>query len=124
MPQTAIRGDKKVERKIISVSGKRQITIPQKYFDALGFDNEAECVLQNGGILIRPIQDRSGSDFAEHILADLISQGYAGDELMARFKAENKKIRPAVQSMIAEADKLAESGEGKFSLDELFGTEE
>lgn len=30
------------ERKIISVSTKRQVTIPQKFFDLLGFQNEAE----------------------------------------------------------------------------------
>jgi hypothetical protein len=36
-----------MERKIISVSEKRQITIPQKYFEALGSTGEAECILQN-----------------------------------------------------------------------------
>ena len=30
-----------MERKMIRISGKRQITIPQKYFDLLGFDTEA-----------------------------------------------------------------------------------
>ena len=123
MAQAAIRGDGQMERKIISVSIKRQITIPQKYFDALGFNNEAECVLQDGGILIRPIQDRSGGDFSEQILADLISQGFSGEQLLERFKLESKKVRPAVLKMIVEADNLAKSGEGKSSIAELFGTE-
>ncbi len=35
-----------LERKTIHISGKRQITIPQKYFEALGFGKEAECILQ------------------------------------------------------------------------------
>jgi len=29
--------------KKVRISSKRQITIPQKFFTALGFDTEAEC---------------------------------------------------------------------------------
>ena len=54
-----------MERKIISVSGKRQITIPQKYFEVLGFSNKAECILQNDAIVIRPIRENIGSEFSE-----------------------------------------------------------
>ena len=32
-----------MDRKIVSISSKRQITIPQKFFNLLGFGNEAEC---------------------------------------------------------------------------------
>jgi len=113
MAQATIRGDKKMERKIISVSVKRQITIPQKYFDALGFNNEAECILQDNGILIRPIRDTGGSEFSEQILADLISQGFEGQELLKNFKQLSKKVRPAVQKIIEEADALAQGGDGK-----------
>ena len=59
-----------VERKIISISSKRQITIPQKYFDALGFDNEAECVLKGDSIIIRPLRQSCSGEFDEQILAD------------------------------------------------------
>ena len=113
-----------MERKIISVSVKRQITIPQKYFDALGFNNEAECILQDNSILIRPIRDTGGSEFSEQILADLISQGFEGQELLKNFKQLSKKVRPAVQKIIEEADALAQGGDGKTSMSELFGTEE
>lgn len=124
MEQAAVGSEAKVERKIISVSIKRQVTIPQKFFEALGFDNEAECILQDGGILIRPVRDTNSGEFSEQILADLISQGFSGQELLERFKEQSKKVRPAVQKLIAEADDLAKSGEGKISLDEMFGTED
>jgi len=113
-----------MERKIISVSVKRQITIPQKYFDALGFDNEAECILQESGILIRPVRDTRGGEFSEQILADLIAQGYDGTELLEKFKQQNKMARPAVQKLIDETDAFVQSGEGKVTINELFGTEE
>jgi len=106
MAQATIRGDKKMERKIISVSVKRQVTIPKKYFDTLGFSNEAECILQDNGILIRPVRDTGGGEFSEQILADLILQGFEGQELLENFKRQSKKVRPAVQKIIEEADVL------------------
>ena len=113
-----------MERKMIRISGKRQITIPQKYFDLLGFDTEAECILRGNELVIRPVSERSGGEFAEAILADLISQGYQGDELLAKFKETQKNVRPAVEAMIDEADALAATGGSGASLDDLFGTKE
>ena len=121
MSRVASRGDTRMERKIISVSMKRQITIPQKYFENLGFDNEAECILQEGGIFIRPIRETRTGEFSEQILADLIAQGLSGQELLDSFKEQSKKVRPAVQKLIDEADTFAKSGKGKISLDELLG---
>ena len=40
------RGNKKMNRKILSISSKRQITIPQKFYQTLGFGDEAECVMR------------------------------------------------------------------------------
>ncbi|MDF1493792.1 AbrB/MazE/SpoVT family DNA-binding domain-containing protein [Caproiciproducens sp. CPB-2] len=113
-----------MERKIIRVSMKRQVTLPQKYFEVLGFQSEAECVLQDDGILIRPVRDSGGDDFSEQILADLISQGISGQELLDKFKEQSKKVHPAIKKLIAEADSLAESDQGKKTLDEIFGTED
>lgn len=110
-----------MERKIISISTKRQVTIPQKYFELLGFDNEAECILQDGGVFIRPVR-AGGNEFAEQILADLLAQGYSGNELLEKFKETSKKVRPAVESLIEEADELAKHG-STIPLDDLFDTE-
>lgn len=112
-----------MERKTISISNKRQITIPQKYYELLGFGSEAECILRGSELVIRPMAKQGGGEFAEQILADLVAQGYSGDELLQRFKAEQRKIRPAIERLIAEADELsAKEGHGT-SLDDLFGTE-
>jgi hypothetical protein len=99
------------------------VTIPQKYFETLGFNNEAECILQDGGIFIRPVRDTNSGEFSEHILADLIYQGFSGQDLLERFKELSKKVRPAIKKLIAEADALVKSGEGKIALDEMFGAE-
>ena len=118
-----IDGRDKMEHRTISISSKRQITIPQKYFEALGFGSEAECSMSNGALIIRPVR-RGGGEFAEQILEELISQGYSGAVLLEKFKSEQAKIRPAVEAMLDEADRLAAVPGKGVSLDELFGAED
>ncbi len=112
-----------VERRRIKISSKRQITIPQHFFDALNFDSEAECVIENNALVIRPVSSSDGT-FAEQILEELVAKGLSGQELLAQFKEEQAKVRPAVEKMIAEADALAQSSGTAPSLDDLFGAED
>ncbi len=113
-----------MERKRINISSKRQVTIPQKYFEMLGFEDEAECILRDGELILRPVR-YDGGEFAEQILADLLQQGYAGEELLAKFKETQRQIRSAVERMMAEAAELAHNRhDTPPTLDELFGAEE
>ncbi len=112
---------KAAEHKRVTISVKRQFTIPQKYYEALGFESDAECILQEGGLFIRPLRTEP-SDFSEEILADLVAQGFGGQELLSKFKEQTQKIRPAVQKMIKEADEAAKLSSGTLSLDELFSS--
>lgn len=118
------KGNLIMDRKIVSISSKRQITIPQKFYDALQFGDEAECVVRGNELVIRPARVNSGGEFAEQILADLIANGLSGDELLREFKAAQAKVRPAIEAMISEADEVA-SGNGEFyTYDDIFGSEE
>ena len=123
MRQSTLMTGAKTESKIISVSVKRQLTIPQMYFDALGFSNEAECIMQKDGILIRPVRSANSGEFSEQILADLLSQGYEGQELLEKFKEYTKAVRPAVLELLKDNEEFAKSGEGRIPMDELFGME-
>ena len=123
MATVAVRSNS-MEHKIISVSGKRQVTIPRKYFEALGFSNEAECILQNSAIIIRPIKENTGSEFSEQILADLIAQGLSGQELLTKFKEMSKKIAPAMEKLINEADSIAKGEKKGAILSDIFGAED
>lgn len=114
----------KTNRKIVSISSKRQITIPQKFYQALGFDDEAECVMHGNELIIRPVKTVSGGEFAEQILAELIAEGVSGEELLLRFKERQAQVRPAVESMLSEAEDVA-IGNGEFATyDDVFGTED
>lgn len=109
--------------KKVSISAKRQITIPQKFFTLLGFDDEAECVVRGNELVIRPVRNNSGGEFAEQILADLIAEGLSGDELLKKFKETQKKVRPAVEEMLDDASKAAMSEGGFETYSDVFGSE-
>lgn len=124
MTHTVLRGNAVMERKKVSISAKRQITIPQKFFTMLGFDDEAECILRGNELVIRPVKESSGGEFAEQILTDLVKRGLSGDELIKAFKAERKKVRPAVEEMLAEAKNAADGNAEYLTYNDVFGTEE
>ena len=113
-----------MDRKRVSISAKRQITIPQKFFSQLGFESEAECIIRGNEIVIRPVKQEMGGEFAEMILADLIARGYTGEQLLAGFKKEQRKIRPAVEEMLSDAELAAEGKIDSFSYEDVFGSEE
>ncbi|MCD5413953.1 MAG: AbrB/MazE/SpoVT family DNA-binding domain-containing protein [Clostridiales bacterium] len=112
-----------IDRKIIRVSGKRQITIPQKYFEKLDLNDEVECVLEENAIIIRNIPKTTMYDFSENILSDLIEQGFTGKELLFKFKEVSKKIEPALDKMIKEADILAKSKDAVVTMSDIFDME-
>lgn len=112
------------EQKRVTITSKRQFTIPQKFYVELGFEKEAVCTVGDGMLIIQPVTSSPSGDFAEQILRDLISEGYSGNELLEEFKARQTKVRPAVEKML-EAAKAAAQGVGEYSTyDDIFGSEE
>lgn len=101
-----------LERKTLSISSKRQITIPQKFYNALGFEQEAECLVRDNELIIRPIH-KTSSEFAEEILQDLITEGYSGQELLTEFRKRQAKIGTAIQAILKDAHDAA-LGKGEF----------
>ena len=121
MTAVMVKGNFPMEMKKVSISAKRQITIPQKFFSMLGFDTEAECIVRGNELVLRPAKMQTGGEFAEQILADLISQGYSGEELLVKFKQAQKEVRPAVENMLADAEKVALGQAEYFTYEEVFG---
>lgn len=109
-----------VKPKRISVSSKRQITIPKEFYDSLNISDEVMCRVVDGELVIRPIGEEV--DFSKFILQDLINEGYeAGNELLQEFSRRKSQIRPALNQMIVESrdNKTYSNTEDFFSeLDE------
>jgi bifunctional DNA-binding transcriptional regulator/antitoxin component of YhaV-PrlF toxin-antitoxin module len=113
--------EKAMDRKIISVSPKRQITIPLKYFEELNINNEVECLLKDNSIIIRPLRQDS-NEFSEEILKELISQGLSGKKLLEEFKKKSKEIKGAIRNMLDEAEKIATGELPSATMKDIFGT--
>lgn len=109
------------EKKIVSISSKRQITIPQKFFTTLGFSTEAECIIHGNELILRPMKNISGGEFAEQILEELIDQGLNGKALLSAFKDKQAQIRPAIEKMLSEAEDVAAKKAEYSSYDDIFG---
>ena len=124
MQAVMTKGSMPIEMKKISISEKRQITIPQKFFTMLGFGTEAECTVRGNELVIRPAKENVGGEFAEQILADLIAEGFSGDELLTRFKKAQREVRPAVEAMLAEAEQAATSKSGYATYADIFKSED
>lgn len=122
MPKVKTKGENPMLKKRISVSQKRQITIPIEFYNSVGIDKEVECYVQNNTIVIRPVRD-SGGEFDEQILADLIAQGLSGQELLDKFKETRRQIRPAVERLLDEARLAAKGKASSNSYEDIFGSE-
>ncbi len=109
--------------KVINISPKRQITIPQKLFARFKFGTQAKISALENGILIQPTDSPRNGEFDVEILKELVSKGLSGDELISAFQEYQDKVRPAVKMMTENARKIA-SGEAEFcTVDEAFGEE-
>ncbi len=51
-----LKGSASMESKKVSISSKRQITIPQKFFTLLGFNTEAECIMRGNELVYAPLK--------------------------------------------------------------------
>jgi len=111
-----------MERKIINVTGKRQVTIPLKFYERLRFGKEVECFLTDDAIVLRPFSNPDDS-FTMEILKDLVSQGLSGDELLERFAEQRANIKKAVGMLIEEADEIAEGKRKSAKSKDIFGEE-
>ena len=115
---------KKPEQKRVSISSKRQFTIPQKFYSELGFGTEAICTMGEGILIIQPVFETENREFAEKILADLIAEGLSGQQLLDEFKRRQAKVRPAVEELLDAARRAAKGSGKSYSYDDVFGAEE
>jgi len=81
-----------LDRKIINVTGKRQVTIPLKFYEKLRFGKEVECFLTDDAVVLRPLSNPDDG-FTLEILKDLVSQGYSGEELLTKFAEQRANIK-------------------------------
>ena len=60
------------------------------------------------------------AELAEQIMVDLVTQGYSGNDLREHFRNEVSQIRPAVEVMLAETMRVADSKSEYTSYEDVF----
>ena len=118
---TAVKSNAMQKR--VTITSKRQFTIPQKFYAELGFDKDAVCTMGDGFLVIQPVRKETEGEFAEQILAELIVEGFSGQELLKEFKKRQAKIRPAIEKLLEEASAVAKCSGEYYTYDDVFTTE-
>ena len=108
-----------MDKKIISVSEKRQITLPIKFYHSLNIEKELACYIDGGKIVLEPVR-REDSYFAKEILTDLVNEGFTGQALLEEFDKRQDQIRNSVRNLVEETEKLNEKGD-LSSFEDIFG---
>ncbi|STO28749.1 Uncharacterised protein [Fusobacterium necrogenes] len=74
--------------KIIAISSKKQITLPKKVYEELGFTDQVRLVVDDdNSIKLFPVIKEKKSD----VLEELIKKGLSGEELLKEFKKREEK---------------------------------
>jgi bifunctional DNA-binding transcriptional regulator/antitoxin component of YhaV-PrlF toxin-antitoxin module len=102
--------------KRISVSSKRQISIPKEFHEMLNIGEEVTIELHGDHLVVKPIRENF-DDFSERILEDLVAEGYSGEDLLQEFKNRKEQIGNAVNSLISETRAKGK----KMTINDLFG---
>ena len=110
-------------QKKVTISSKRQFTIPQKFYTELGFDTEAICTLGDGFLVIQPVKSNLNDEFSEEILADLIVEGYSGEELLIEFKKRRSNLKQGIDGVLKEAKAIAQGTADYHTYDDTFGSD-
>ena len=121
---TLERNWKEVKPKKISVSQKRQITIPKEFFDALNIGDEIECYIEDNCIVIKPVVENSLNDFSEFILQDIIKEGFKGNDILKEFKKRRKKLESAAKEFNKKIDEEISNANNLASFEDVFGKED
>ena len=107
-------------QKRVTISSKRQFTIPQKFYIDLGFDKDAICTMGDGFLVIQPVKSDINDEFSEELLADLIVEGYSGEDLLIEFKKRRANLKQGIDGILKEAKAIAQGTSEYKTYNEVF----
>lgn len=107
-----------LEKKIVAVSSNRRLTIPKKIYSSLNFGNKVECFTRGNELVLRPV---SNEDFSDLIVAELQAQGVEENFLPEKLAEKKSELKISLNTMIADAKKIAHGEGDSPTFGELFG---
>jgi len=64
---------------------------------------------------------QDGGAFSIEILKDLVSQGFSGNELVAKFTEERQNMNTAIEALLTEGNEIATGKKKGASMKDVFG---
>lgn len=105
-------------KEIVKASADGSVTVPKSLCEQIGVIANAECIIRNNEIIIRPCRDGTGDSIEGLLIKELMSKGYGYDAL----EEEYDRVRPV---FYAATKRTAEISRSAFENNtELCGTEE
>ncbi|MBM4236383.1 MAG: hypothetical protein FJ152_07935 [Firmicutes bacterium] len=99
--------------RLVSITRKRQFTIPKLFFDALKIGKQAKCYTDGDKLVIEPLRDDYISEQASLILREIVAENYSGEALLKEFELRKKKLKAPDESVwYTDAKKKMESAYG------------
>ena len=111
-------------QKRVTITSKRQFTIPQEFYTQLGFENKAICTMGDGFLVIQPVKSDINDEFSEELLADLIVEGYSGEELLIEFKKRRANLKQGIDGILKEAKAIAQGTSEYKTYNEVFNSKD
>ncbi|MED3325094.1 AbrB/MazE/SpoVT family DNA-binding domain-containing protein [Bacillus thuringiensis] len=114
------RGFESIENKEITITGKRQITIPKNYYDYLDMKDSLHATLTPQGIFLKPSKKTTVyEEDIQKIVSELIARGYQGDELAERLSIRIAEYEKFLNHKIEQFQKDMKGSVGKEDFNEL-----
>lgn len=109
-------------KEIVKASADGSITVPKSLCEQIGVVTNAECIIRNNEIIIRPCRDGTGDSIEGLLIKELMSKGFSYDAL----EDEYDRVRPRFYAATKRtADKIRsafENNEDLCGIEELLGT--
>ena len=106
--------------RIATITQKRQITIPKDFFTELDLKpGKINCYIEDGKIILEPLNSDNFWDFSNTILKELVAEGYEGEQLLTEFQKRKIMVKESLAEMVAEAKNEIKNNNGK-DADKVF----
>lgn len=94
-----------LENREITVTGKRQITIPKSFFESLSIDKTLKAYLTPEGIFLKPTpkeQQTVYDDDIKNIIKKVVDEGYTGEDMVEEIAYRIKSYNEFIDNRIKE----------------------
>ena len=109
-------------KEIVKASADGSITVPKSLCEQIGVTANAECIIRNNEIIIRPCRDSTGDSVEGLLIKELMSKGFSYDALEDEYDRIRPRFYAATRKTADRSRSAFENNEELCEIEELLGT--